>query len=215
MSGSRTIAPDRRRLREASRAGVRPRSRWLSRGLLCLALAAGLELSGPRVLQTIQELLRSDDPRQLLTIAGLALGAALLALLGLAALASLSAAGLSRDLGPVDHARRRRLRIGNGDRPAPTLWWIGFILLGGALAVHRGVLAGASRAVDSSPSALAGLWYAWGLEVLTVGGALLVIGGAAELYLDERARRRILHRSPEELREELREQTHGQSHSPR
>ena len=215
MSGSRTIAPDRRRLREASRAGVRPRSRWLGRGLLCLALAAGLELYGPELLQTTLELLRSDDPRQLLTIAGLTLASTLLALLGLAALASLSAAGLSGDLGPVDRARRDRLRIGKGDRPSPTLWWIGLTLLGVTLAVHRGVLAGASRAVDSSASALAGLWYAWGLEVLTIGGALLVVGGAIELYLDERARRRTLYRSPEELREELREQTHGQRHSPR
>jgi len=215
VSGSRTIAPDRRRLREASRAGLRPRSRWLGRGLLCLALAAGLEVYGPNILQTLQELLRSDDPQQLLTIAALTLASALLALLGLAALIGLGAAGLSRDLGPVDHARRRRLRIGAGDRPSPKLWWIGLILLGVTLAVHRGVLAGASRAVDSSPTTLAGLWYAWGLEVLTIGGALLVVGGAVELYLDERARRRTLYRSPEELREELREQTHGQPHSPR
>ncbi len=210
MSGSRTIAPDRRRLREASRAGVRARSRWLGRGLLCLALAFLLENYGPQALSTLREQLAGDDPEQLLRGAAVSLGSALLALLGLAALASLAAAGLSRDLGPVDHARRARLRIGAGDRPSPTLAWLSLILLGLTLAIHRGVLAGASRAVDASPEALATLWYAWGVEVLTIGGVVLVLGGALELYLDERARRRTLYRSHDELREELREQSHGQ-----
>ncbi len=210
MSGSRTIAPDRRRLREASRAGVRARSRWLGRGLLCLALAFVLENYGPQTLTWLREQLRGDDPEQLLLTAAITLSSALLALLGLAALASLSAAGITRDLGPADHARRARLRVGAGERPSPTLAWVGLILLWITLAIHRGVLAGASRAVDASPEALAALWYAWGVEVLTTGGVVLVLGGALELYLDERARRRTLYRSHEELREELRERSHGQ-----
>ncbi len=203
MSEARTIAPDRRRLRQASRAGMRSRSRWLSRGLLCLVLALLLQGFHARGLAWASDALRSDDPLRLLQSASAGLGLVLLALLGVAALCLLSTTALTGNLRPIDGGGLRKLKASRHREPA--LAWLGLILLAISLGVHRGVLAGASRAVDSTPSSLPVLWAIWGIDVLTIGGALLLVGGLIELFLDERLRRQALHRSPRELRDELRE----------
>jgi len=205
VSGSRTIAPDRRRLREATRAGIRRQTRWLGRGLICLGVVVVVRVYGAEASAWIDGALHSQTPQQLAQTAALTLGVALLALLGIGALMLLSATGLSGGLGPIDDNARRRLGpVGVGERRPPWLWWAGLALVGISLARHLGVIAGASRAVESSPTALAELWWSWGLEVLTIAGGLLIVGGLVELWIDEQARRRALHRSPEELREELR-----------
>ncbi|MCA9662405.1 MAG: hypothetical protein KC486_28960, partial [Myxococcales bacterium] len=98
---ARTIAPDQRRLREATRAGIRRSSIWLARGVLCLALAAGLSAIGSRLVALV-ELDLAASPE--VALAGLlrAGGVFLLVLLSVAAALRVVAAGLGGGLGPVD-----------------------------------------------------------------------------------------------------------------
>ncbi|HFE45268.1 MAG TPA: hypothetical protein ENJ18_07200 [Nannocystis exedens] len=203
VSSARTIAPDRRRLQQATRAGLRSRSRWLGRGLLCLVLALLLQGFRTRGLTWLSNTLHRNDPLQLFGQASAGLGLVLLTLLGTAALCLLTTAALTGNLRPIEAGDLRKLKAGR--RREPALAWLGLILLAISLGVHRGVLAGASRAVDATPTSLPVLWTIWAIDVLTISGALLLIGGLVELLLDERLRRQALHRSPHELREELRE----------
>lgn len=182
---------------------MRSRSRWLGRGLLCLVFALLLQGFRETGLAWTGDALRSDDPLQLLHSASAGLGLVLLALLGVAALCLLTTMALCGNLRPVEGGGLRKLKASQHREPA--LAWLGLLLLAISLGVHRGVLAGASRAADSTPSSLPVLWAIWGIDVLTIGGALLLVGGLAEFLLDERLRRRALHRSPREFRDELRE----------
>jgi hypothetical protein len=200
---ARTIAPDQRRLREATRAGIRRSSVWLGRGFLCLALAAGLSAIGPRLL-ALAELDLAAAPEVAFASLLRAGGLFLVVLVGVAAALRVVAVGLSGGLGPVDSRLSRRFRGVDERRGAP-LVVLALVVLGLSVAIHRGVLAGASRGVDASAVGLRELWTGWGAGVLAVAGALLVVFGVVELLLDELDRRRALRLSPEEHREALRE----------
>ncbi|MCB9707013.1 MAG: hypothetical protein H6711_34550 [Myxococcales bacterium] len=204
----RTIAPDDRRLREAAQAGVRRRPRWLARGLLCLALATLLDGLGSELREglgdALPEALRGGDPGALLERAA----TLSLAIHGVAALALVGASALVGGLGPVSSPREPAM-IALRDRPTPGLWPLAGLLVGIALLLHRGVIAGAARAVDAGPAELLSFWSGWLSAGLTIGGGLLIAGGLAELALDERGRRRALRRSPEELRDDARRRGRG------
>lgn len=196
VSGSRTIAPDRRRLREADRAGMRRRPRWLTRGLVTLALAALLEPTTARLLGALAgghelDALWSDVAPLWIT------------LLVAAAAAVIGAAALSGTFGGVEPHRLERLGAVDEHR-TPGLWIVAAIAAAAIFLVDRGVLAGAARAVDASATGLLTLWLGWLGRLLRLGGGILVAAGFAELILDEIGRRRALYRSLSEVLEELR-----------
>jgi len=194
LAGSKTIAPDARRLRDAHRAGMRRASVWLGRGLCCLVLLAALELAPAAIRQA-----QGGDPVAMVRAAlgwwGLVLGGFLAA-----ALAAALAVG---SLGPVDRRMREKIRAGAAEG--------GLVFSGLAVALAaallyglRGALAGAARGVDAGPQALSGLWSGWLSRGLGVVGAMLIAAGVLEALAAEAQRRRALHRSAAELRAEER-----------
>lgn len=200
---ARTIAPDRRRLQEASRAGIRRSSVWLARGGLCLALGAAL----PRLGAALARLAALDLAAVDATAIGARLrdaGLVLVALLAIAAALRLLAAGVGGGLGPVDRTLARRFTAAEGRR-GPALVGLALVLVGLSVALHRGVVAGAARGVDATAAGLEALWTGWGGAALMTAGGLLVAFGVLELLLDERDRRQALRLSREELRELQRE----------
>ncbi|MEZ4450745.1 MAG: hypothetical protein R3B09_14785 [Nannocystaceae bacterium] len=197
MSDARTIAPDRRRLDEADRAGLRRRPRWLTRGLVALALAALLE---PAAAIVPGVLAHGGDLGALWRDLGMLWVALLLAVIA----AVVAASAASGTLGAVDRGRLRRLGAVDEHR-TPGLVILAIIVAAALLLVDRGVIAGGARAVDAAAAGLTALWIGWLTRVLRVGGGLLVAAGFAELILDEIGRRRALYRSLDEVREELRE----------
>lgn len=191
-----TLEPDARRLRDADSAGFRRASLWLPRGLLLVALALGLDSASA----SVHDLLRAPTAAAALEAAVDALWSVLVAALVIVPIAAL----LAGSAGPVDRARSRRLRLHGTGEPG-----LGLLLVAAALAIIallalRGVIAGAARGADADLTALTALWSAWLLRGLALVGALLVLAGVFELVLSERARRRALRQTLEELREDAR-----------
>lgn len=206
MASDRTVPPDSRRLRLAHRAGLRPRPRWVITGLLCLAIASSWEHASTAG----QAAWRSLWHRQVVMPAGFDRGelesVALTWGIGLAAVAAVIALGmfLGGGLGPIDRQALGRLR----PRPVrlPPLGIAAVVVVSvGLLVVALGpVAAGAARAVDASPDALAELWQIWLVRGLAITGGVLLIAGAAETLLLRHGIRRALYSTVEEAREDRR-----------
>lgn len=196
VSDARTIAPDRRRLREADRAGMRRRPRWLTRGLVTLAVGA---LAEPATTRLVDAFAAGGDLGALWRL----VAPIWLALLVAAAAATIAAAAASGTFGGVEARRLERLGAVDEHR-TPGLAVVAAIVAVAIFLLDRGALAGAARAVDASAAGLHLLWIGWFARLLRIGGGLLVAAGFAELILDEIGRRRALYRSMSEVREELR-----------
>ncbi len=197
----RSIPPSARRLREAWRAGRRPRAPWLGIGTRCLSLWLLLVGGGPLLGRAVGPAMRAAWQGDLLPWMGMS--TALILTVGLALLgADLLAAVLGGSLGPV-----RRTRVGDADpvgAPPAARAALGLIALFVVVAAAMGVVAGAARGVDASGDGLEGLYRAWLQRVLALG-ALGGLGlGAVERLLAERRRFDALHLTPEQAREEQR-----------
>jgi hypothetical protein len=129
---------------------------------------------------------------------------------GLVAVLAVVALGmlLGGGLGPVERQALDRLRPGPVRLPALGIAAV-VMLCAGLLVVAFGpVAAGAARAVDASPDALAKLWQIWLVRGLAITGGVLLAAGAVEALLLRHGIRRALYSTVEEAREDRR---HGGS----
>lgn len=206
MASERTVPPDSRRLRLAHRAGLRPRPRWVVTGLLCLALAASWEQASAAGLAAWRVLWHRHVVMLATIDRGELEGVALTWGIGLAAVVAVIVLGMlvGGSLGPVERQAMERLR----PRPVrvPALGIAAVVMLSvGLLIVALGpVAAGAARAVDASPDALAKLWQIWLVRGLAITGGVLLVAGAAETLLVRHGIRRALYSTVEEAREDRR-----------
>jgi hypothetical protein len=180
-------------LRRAHAAGFRPRSGGLELGARFAAFALVLSLIGGStfLLEGWGAHLRAALRGELVPLTVLReLGALCSSLLLVVVLASLLAATLTRQLGPI--RRRGVSERGGARRVAPSAWrWslCGLAILGVAY-LGRGVVAGASRASVASLGGLTQLWWAWGLRTLLAVSGLLTSFGIAEWLLAAASARR-------------------------
>jgi hypothetical protein len=126
--------------------------------------------------------------------------------IGLAAVVAVVALGmlLGGGLGPIDRQALGRLRPRPVRLPALGLAAVAVLSAGLLVGALRPVAAGAARAVDASPDALAELWQIWLVRGLAITGGVLLIAGAAETLLLRRGIRQALYSTVEEAREDRR-----------
>jgi len=194
VSDTPTRPPSPGRIRLARRAGYRPHTGWLTTGIGCLALAALLDHFELATVFSLQ-----SPPATVL--ANYVEFATWLALVGLSL--TIVAGLLSRQLGWVDPAARHRLRlqkpvrVRSGPGIRASLGAIGTCMI---IFMLLPVVAGATRAVDATPSSLPMLWKSWGLAVLVLAGCACTFLGFLDVRVAARRVWKALHRSDTQVR---------------
>jgi hypothetical protein len=215
VADDRTLAPSPARLQRAWRAGLRPRSRWLSTALVLAVVAmvasawqpstdADLVQGWSRALAA-----RGAPPMHVVADTLVAAGWIALAFVGLAVGARVAIDLVTGGLGPIDASLRGSLRAQSSRASALPLAVIAAIVVFGVAAELTPVVAGAARAVDAPAPALAPLLRAWMVDVSAIGAVVLGLAGLIELAIDRRRRDRSLYQSFAQAREDRQERGRG------
>lgn len=209
MSDDATLPPSARRRRRAWKAGLRPRSPWLGRGVFVLGIMVVLESCSSSALlepEFWRERLQGDlDTESLANLLGAmtsTISSTLLSLIAVSLGAVVLTTLLVSGLGPIDGSERARLGSVGRTRPGVGALVMGCILTAGLLWAFTAALPASARAVDASPAGLQLFWWSWLTRSLMGTGIILLAFGVIDAIVSRRRYERALYQTVEEALQE-------------